>query len=137
VAGSAAAAAAAGGGAAASGAGAGKVGKGKDDGKIWGNYPHTTHWSWVTAIYLMVMAFLKEICFTIFSVPFMKVDLGKQSNYVGLAWIVLLCCSVVYGGLIYVAALCVCAVLLAGYDVWVNRATNERLAHMRVKLLDP
>merc|ERR1719313_1996130 len=69
----AAAAAAGGGGAAASGAGTGKVGKGKDDAKIWGKYPHETHATsapliitMVTAIYLMVMSFLKEICFTIF-----------------------------------------------------------------------
>merc|ERR1719247_2867881 len=44
VAGSAAAAAAAAGGGAAGGGGApGKVGKGKDDAKIWGKYPHETH----------------------------------------------------------------------------------------------
>merc|ERR1719453_425815 len=39
------AAAAAGGGAAASGPGAPLLGKGKDDGKIWGHYPHETHLS--------------------------------------------------------------------------------------------
>jgi hypothetical protein len=81
----------------------------------------------------MVMSFLKEICFTIFSVPFMKVDLSKRSNYVGLVWIVLalyaLCCL----GTVYVACLCVCAVLLAGYDVWSNRG----LKPLQQKLLDP
>merc|ERR1719324_1992505 len=113
VAGTAAAAAAAAGGGAAGGGGAapGKVGKGKDDAKIWGKYPHETHAAanqlstitWVTAIYLMVMAFLKEICFTIFSVPFMKVELGKKGNYVGSVAIVLLLYALFCHSMFYVS----------------------------------
>merc|ERR1712230_310322 len=50
---------------------------GKDDAKIWGEYPHNTHLSWVTAIYLMVMSFLKEIVMTIFSTIPIKIE-GKR-----------------------------------------------------------
>jgi hypothetical protein len=67
----------------------------------------------------------------------MKVEMGQQKNYVGMVWILLLLYSVFFGSLLYVTTLCVCAVLLAGYDVYINRESNERLAHMRVKLLDP
>merc|ERR1719160_1774614 len=72
-----AAAAAGGGGGAASGPGAPLLGKGKDDAKIWGEYPHETHLSWITAIYLMVMSFLKEIVMTIFSTIPIKIE-GKR-----------------------------------------------------------
>merc|ERR1719171_2312120 len=97
----AAAAAAAGGGAAAGGASRGPVGKGKDDGKIWGHYPHQTHGAsmrletWYTAIFLMVMSFLKEICFTIFSSPLFKVELGDTRKYIGLVWVLAVLYSVV------------------------------------------
>merc|ERR1719271_840888 len=134
VAGSAAAAAAAAGGGGGGGAAPGKVGKGKDDAKVWGNYPHNTHWSWVTAIYLMVMAFLKEICFTIFSAPFASVNFDKQRNYFGLVWIVALLYAVMCGAQLWCASLLCLAVLLAGVDVWSNRENNPAL---RAKLLDP
>merc|ERR1719160_2041278 len=62
-----AAAAAGGGGGAASGPGAPLLGKGKDDAKIWGHYPHETHNSLMDAIYHMVASFLRELLMTIFS----------------------------------------------------------------------
>merc|ERR1712078_608499 len=96
------------------GAAPGKVGKGKDDAKIWGKYPHETHATsapliitMVTAIYLMVMSFLKEICFTIFSAPLFTFKLETQGNYLGLVWVLALCC---------------CAVLVAAVQVSLKRA---------------
>jgi len=51
----------------------GGKGKGPDDAKVWGDYPHNS-WAntilmptWFTSGYLMVLAFLKEIVLTIFS----------------------------------------------------------------------
>merc|ERR1711988_1482750 len=46
-------------------------------GKIWGDHPHHTHLSWITAIYFMVMSFLKEIVMTIFSTIPIKIE-GKR-----------------------------------------------------------
>merc|ERR1719421_2477082 len=75
LAGSAAAAAALEGGGGGGGAAGGDKGKGKgpDDSKVWGDYPHNS-WAntilmptWFTSGYLMVLAFLKEIVLTIFS----------------------------------------------------------------------
>jgi hypothetical protein len=149
VAGSAAAAAAAAGGGAAGGGGApGKVGKGKDDAKIWGKYPHETHATSapliitvVTALYLMVMSFLKEICFTIFSAPLFTVKFDSQRNYLGLVWTLALLVAIYHGSAWYCGA-CVCvAVVLAGIDVSCKRlgiggyaVRNDSLTQ---KLLEP
>jgi hypothetical protein len=143
VAGSAAAAAAAGG-AAGGGGGAAKVGKGKDDGKIWGDYPHQTHVSWITAIYLMVMAFLKEIVFTIFSTIPIKItykndSISMRQKVIGVVWIVALCCAVFCEALLWFAALCCCIVLVACLEVCLSREEQLGRARpsMRAKLLDP
>jgi hypothetical protein len=149
LAGSAAAAAAAAGGGAAGGGGApGKVGKGKDDAKIWGKYPHETHATsapliitMVTAIYLMVMSFLKEICFTIFSAPLFTFKLETQGNYLGLVWVLALCYSVLCGSHMYFAGLCCCAVLVSAVQVSLKRAGvfgySVRNDSLTQKLLDP
>jgi len=78
--GSAAAAAALEGGGGGGGAASGK-GKGPDDSKVWGNYPHDS-WAntilmptWFTSGYLMILAFLKEIVLTIFSTMPTKVSI--------------------------------------------------------------
>jgi hypothetical protein len=138
VAGSALAAAAAGGGAS-GGGGGGKVGKGKDDAKIWGNYPHQTHVSWITAIYLMVMSFLKEIVFTIFSTIPIKVtysnNVSTTGKVMGLLWIVCLCCAVFLESVLFFAALCCCAVVFSCLSVCLDR--EEELASLRYKLLEP
>jgi hypothetical protein len=139
VAGSALAAAAAGGGAA-GGGGGGKVGKGKDDAKIWGNYPHQTHVSWVTAIYLMVMSFLKEIVFTIFStipiqVTYKNNSITMKQKIIGVVWVVALLCAIFYDALMVFAAICCCIVLVAAMDVCLTK--EEDLSGMRAKLLEP
>jgi len=150
VAGTAAAAAAAAGGGAAGGGGAapGKVGKGKDDAKIWGKYPHETHATsapliitMVTAIYLMVMSFLKEICFTIFSAPLFTVKFDSTRNYLGLVWFLALLYSVEQMNLLYGGALLLLAVVIAGIDVSCKRlglggyaVRNDSLTQ---KLLEP
>ena len=36
----------------------------EDDAAVWGAYPHATQTSWYTAIYLMVLSFLKELVLT-------------------------------------------------------------------------
>jgi len=83
LAGSAAAAAALEGGGAAGGGGGAASGKGKgpDDSKVWGDYPHNS-WAntilmptWFTSGYLMILAFLKEIVLTIFSTMPTKVSI--------------------------------------------------------------
>jgi len=150
VAGTAAAAAAAAGGGAAGGGGAapGKVGKGKDDAKIWGKYPHETHATsapliitMVTAIYLMVMSFLKEICFTIFSAPLFTVKFDSTRNYLGLVWFLALLYSVEQMNLLYGGALLLLAVVIAGIDVSCKRMGLGRYAvrndSLTQKLLEP
>merc|ERR1719353_592766 len=149
LAGSAAAAAAAAGGGAAGGGGApGKVGRGKDDAKIWGKYPHETHATSapliitvVTAIYLMVMSFLKEICFTIFSAPLFTVKFDSTRNYLGLVWFLALLYCVEQMNLLYGGALLLLAVVIAGIDVSCKRlglggyaVRNDSLSQ---KLLEP
>merc|ERR1719420_2462221 len=149
VAGSAAAAAAAAGGGAAGGGGApGKVGKGKDDAKIWGKYPHETHATSapliitvVTALYLMVMSFLKEICFTIFSAPLFTVKFDSTRNYLGLVWFLALLYSVEQMNLLYGGALLLLAVVIAAVQVSLKRAGlfcySVRNDSLTQKLLDP
>jgi len=53
--------------AAGGGLGAPLLGAGADDAKAWGDYPHNTTINMFTAGWIMVVAFLKEICFTIFT----------------------------------------------------------------------
>jgi hypothetical protein len=137
----AAAAAAAGGGAAAGGASKGPVGKGKDDAKVWGKYPHQTHGesmrleTWYTAIFLMVMSFLKEICFTIFSAPLFKVELGDTRKYIGLVWVLAVLYAVVCGSIMYVASLVCLAVVLAGLEV--TYKWNVKKNELEAPLLNP
>jgi hypothetical protein len=146
VAGSALAAASAGGGGAAGGGGGGKVGKGKDDAKIWGKYPHETHATSgslintvPTALYLMVMSFLKEIVFTIFSTIPIKVtysgNVSTTGKVMGLLWVVCLCCAVFLESVLFFAALCCCAVVFSCLSVCLDR--EEELASLRYKLLEP
>jgi hypothetical protein len=129
-------AAAAGGGAAGGGAAA-KVGKGKDDGKIWGDYPHQTHVSWITAIYFMVMAFLKEIVFTIFSTIPIKVtyqnNVSTRGKIFGFLWVIALCCAVFYESLMLFATFCCCAVLFGALSVCLDR--EDELAGLREQLI--
>jgi flavocytochrome c len=54
------------------------LGKGKDDAKVWGDYPHNTTINIFTAGWMMVVAFLKEICFTIFTTLPIKVEGGRK-----------------------------------------------------------
>jgi hypothetical protein len=116
-----------------------KVGQGKDDAKIWGNYPHTTHLSWITAIYLMVMSFLKEIVFTIFSTIPIKVtysgNVSTTGKVMGLLWVVCLCCAVFLESVLFFAALCCCAVVFSCLSVCLDR--EEELSTFRTKLLEP
>merc|ERR1719261_1101226 len=147
VAGSAAAAAAAAGGGAAGGGGApGKVGKGKDDAKIWGKYPHETHATSAglintipTALYLMVMSFLKEIVFTIFSTIPIKVTYSGNASttgkVAGFLLIICLCCAVLLESVLFFAALCCCAVVFSCLSVCLDR--EEELASLRANLLEP
>jgi len=148
VAGSAAAAAAAGGGAAGGGGGAKKVGKGKDDAKIWGKYPHETHAAanhfstitWVTAIYLMVMSFLKEIVFTIFStipiqVTYKDNSITMRQKVIGVVWVCALLCAIFCDAVMVFAAICCIIVLVAAMEVCLSK--EEDLSSMRQKLLEP
>jgi len=64
---------ASGGGASGGGLGAPLLGSGSDDKKVWGDYPHNTTVNMFTAGWLMVVAFLKEICFTIFTTVPVKI----------------------------------------------------------------
>jgi cytochrome b involved in lipid metabolism len=68
------------------------VGKGRDDAKNWGDYPHQTQWSWFSAIWLMVVAFLKEVLLTIFSV------ISPKASFVILSVCVLNCIRVWHNG---------------------------------------
>jgi len=67
------------------GAGAPLLGKGKgrNDAKHWGDYPHSTQHSWFSAIWLMVVAFLKEVLLTVFT------TISSRANYVVLAVVIL------------------------------------------------
>jgi hypothetical protein len=136
VAGSALASAGGGGGAAGGGGGA-KVGKGKDDDKIWGKYPHETHVSWITAIYLMVMAFLKEIVFTIFSTIPIKVtyqnNVSVRGKIFGVLMVIAVCCAVFYESLMIFAAICCCAVLFGALSVCLDR--EDELASLREQFI--
>jgi hypothetical protein len=54
------------------------LGKGSHDGQAWGDYPHTTTVNMFTAGWLMVVSFLKEIVFTIFSTIPIEVTGGAK-----------------------------------------------------------
>jgi hypothetical protein len=116
-----------------------KVGQGKDDAKIWGNYPHTTHLSWITAIYLMVMSFLREIVFTIFSTIPMKVEATSTAGqYFALIWLVGFCSCVCCGCYAYCAYLCCLAVIVSCLSVaWKCITMDKRERLVWAKILDP
>jgi drug/metabolite transporter (DMT)-like permease len=79
-----------------------KPGVGKDDKKIWGKYPHETHTSWVTALYLMVMSFLREIVFTIFStIPIKGETASTAGQYFSFILLVCFCVAVGFNSWFY------------------------------------
>jgi hypothetical protein len=91
--------------------------------------------TWYTAIFLMVMSFLKEICFTIFSAPLFKVELGDTRKYIGLVWVLAVLYAVVCGSIMYVASLVCLAVVLAGLEV--TYKWNVKKNELEAPLLNP
>jgi len=115
---------------------------------IWGKYPHETHAAanhfstitWVTAIYLMVMSFLKEIVFTIFStipiqVTYKDNSITTRQKVIGVVWVCALLCAIFCDAVMVFAAICCIIVLVAAMEVCLSK--EEDLSSMRQKLLEP
>jgi hypothetical protein len=87
----------------------------------------------------MVMSFLKEIVFTIFSTIPIKVtyssNVSTAGKVMGMVWVVCLCCAVFLESVLFFAALCCCAVVFSCLSVCLDR--EEELESLRGKLLEP